>query len=285
MYNTERLKVNKIYLQNNSSLSEEDIRIAMQTCYKHVKFSTFSYKKEKKNDSNIVLSKYLSGNCIASAKFIQTYLEENHKSVSYIISASVPKVNKIENTPHACHCALLVPLKNNKFAIVDCAFYFDNPLICSLDKLGHIQSSLMCDVYANNKIKVNYKLEKCKKRLIDESFNQILLPHTLCVNCHYDTQLDQTWKYYLNEVTNPDESIGSHYLNNIDEDFVLYTLHEPIHNQVYIKYKLKQQKDGNFNLKSYPGLAVTSYDNLQELFDDVSDVYFLMLLKKILTSS
>ena len=138
----------------------------------------------------------------------------------------------------------------------------------------------MCDVYANSKTKVNYKLEKCAKRNIDDEFQQILLPHTLCVDCHYDNQPEQTWKYYLNEVINPDESIGSHYLNNIDENFILYTLHEPINNQVYIKYKMKQKNDGSFSLKSYPDLELTSYNNVQELYDDVDDIYFLMLLKK-----
>ena len=43
MYNTESLKINKIYLQNPPSISEKDILTAMQTCYKHVRFSTLSY--------------------------------------------------------------------------------------------------------------------------------------------------------------------------------------------------------------------------------------------------
>ena len=140
----------------------------MQTCYKHLNFSTFGYKKMEKNNSKLVMGRYLSGNCISMALFVQSYLQENNQAKSYVVCASVPKINKIENTPHACHCALLIPLDTHKFAIVDCAFNFKTPLICSLDELNMMHSTYMCDVYAGDQITVDYVLTSCISSNIDE---------------------------------------------------------------------------------------------------------------------
>ena len=183
----------KIYLDSTNNLHINDLLNAMKSCYQIVKFTTFSYQKCGKNDSQMVLSRYRTGNCISFTYFIKNYLMKNFNAVSYIISASVPNVNKIEGTPHACHCALLVPLNIKEFAVIDGAFYFDSPMICRTNNIKKVYNSYMCDIYSNSKIKVDYKLNFCNKRLIDKEFNQVLLPDTLCVQCKYSNNPEQHW--------------------------------------------------------------------------------------------
>ena len=277
-----KIKLQKIYLENQDTINLQNIINAMYTCYNNVKFTTFSYKKSHKNDSQKVLSLYSCGNCISFAYFVKKYLMENFNAKSYIICASVPNVNKIENTPNACHCALLVPLNFKEFAIIDCAFYFEKPMICRIDNQKDSHNVYMCDVYSNTKINIDYKLEYCKQRIIDENYNQILLPDTMCVHCKYSDNNEQNWNYYLNEVTNPDESIGSHYLNNVNKEFLLYTIFDPTMNQVTLKSKISLI-DGNYIIKKYPSQEVTSYNEKNELYDELKDNHELyFIIKKLI---
>lgn len=268
MFDSKPMLLRKIYLDTQNKININDILQSMQTCYKHLNFSTFGYKKMKKNNSKLVMGRFLSGNCISMALFVQSHLHENHKAKSYIICASVPKINKIENTPKACHCGLLVPLDKRRFAIVDCAFNFKTPLICSLDELGMLHTTYTCDVYAHNQVTVDYRLKSCESTNIDETFNQHVLPDTLCVRCNYTETPQQYWDYYLNEVLNPDDSIGSHYLNKLGKDILLHTSIDNITNQIYMNHKLTYQGD-MYILKSYPDHSSSSYNNISELYDAI----------------
>lgn len=282
IFDSKPLLLRKIYLDTENKINVNDILRAMQTCYKHLNFSTFGYKKMKENNSKLVMGRYLSGNCISLSIFIQSYLQENHKAKSYIICACVPKINKVDNTPHACHCALLVPLDQFKFAIVDCAFNFKSPMICSINELNISHTAHMCDVYAHDEVNVDYALKTCKSTNIDDIFNQHILPDTLCVRCNYTETPDQYWNYYLNEVLNPDDSIGSHYMNNLGKDILLHTSIDNITNKIYMNNKLTFQ-DGVYILKSYPSYNSSSYNNVNELYDAIRGDHNLYFAVKRVT--
>ena len=50
-----------------------------------------------------------------------------------------------------------------------------------------------------------------KVKEIDEKYSQNLLPNSLCVSCNFENDRSQQWNYYLNNVMNPDESIGNYF--------------------------------------------------------------------------
>ena len=127
----ESLKLKNIYLKKQN-INNNIIKELLHNLYKNIRFSTFPYLTYKLKNSHESLNRFNSGNCIALAYFIKKYLKQNYNIDSYLIGASVPDIFKVENTPEICHCAVCIPINSNEFYILDCAFYFIEPIYCNI---------------------------------------------------------------------------------------------------------------------------------------------------------
>lgn len=250
----ESLSVSPIHLFNQN-VNDHILTYVLRTLYSNVRFSTFPYFTYKCETSYSALHRYNSGNCIAISIFMQKFLDCNYGIKSNIICANVPDIYKVEGTPHACHCALLVPKSMSEFYILDGAFSFLTPLYCDLNQ--NVNRLIdFTDIYAHENHSISYHIEKLENPNIDTKFEQNLLPESLIVKCNFDFDDAQTWNYYLNQVDNPDESIGIHFLFNKPLPFILYTYYDNIENKVKLKYKLYINEEGFLILKEYPNDSV-----------------------------
>jgi len=168
-----------------------------------------------------------------------------------VIIANVPNVYKVDNTPHACHCAIFVPSSPIEFYIIDIAFSFLSGMYCNV-KDNKTRQIEFTDIYSYENHKIDYIIEKCNNNVIDEHFHQELLPNSLKVSCNFSRDKTQTWNYYLNEILNPDQTIGSHFLREKHLPFILYSYYDHDDNKVKLMYKLQIDETGELQLKEYP---------------------------------
>ena len=252
---------------NNIQMREQDISDKqilelLHNLYKNVIFSTFPYTLYKENNSENCLYKYNSGNCIALSHAVKNYLSANYQITSHIISASVPKSCKTYGTPHLTHCAVLIPLSNHEFCIIDTALYFLDAMYCDLK--NNIERKIQTsDVYNHNIRNVNYAISNCNDCKLDVNYNQILKENSLCVSCYFENDESENWNYYLNEIVNPDNNISHSYLKHKNEPFMMYT--KMRNNIPVLKYKLKvNNEDGLIVVKQYPENEIIFNGNSEE---------------------
>lgn len=252
-------KLKKINLFNQQ-ISLDEIKTMLYNVYNNICFSTFPYLIYKESHSKSCIEKFNSGNCIAFCYFIKLYLQQNHNITSYIIGASVPDMYKIENTPHICHCAVLIPISSLEFYIIDCALYFTEPIYIHLrykTEGEFITSNAFEHINELNE----YKLHNCKGMFLDTKYKQILQPDTLAILCNFKDDKLQYWNYYLNELENPDNNVGHSFLSNKKEPFLLNTKFE--NGIVKLNYKLKLNGN-NVSIKKYPERQIIFDGNLYE---------------------
>ena len=260
----EPLKLKNIYLKNQN-VNTKIMKELLHNLYKNIRFSTFPYLTYKAKNSQEALNRFNSGNCIALTCFIKKYLKQNYNIDSYIIGASVPPIFKVENTPEICHCAICIPINSNEFYILDGAFYFIEPMYCNLSE--NIKRSIInSDIYNHENSTINYIVDICNCNNIDENFNQELLNESLCVACYFQYDVNEKWNYYLNEVLNPDESIGSYFLEKKHLPFLLYTDYDFQNNVVKLLYKIFIDEEGDIVFKKYPNKEILFKGNINEIY-------------------
>lgn len=268
--NDEKMKIKPIFL-THQPINDYKLKIMMQSVYRNIIFSTFPYHSYKLKSSKDAYKIYNSGNCIALAMFCKDYLMSNYDIKSYIIPASVPNSYKVEGTPHACHCALLIPINNNEFYIFDPAFNNLSCMYCNLN--DNIKRKTKCsDIYSHTPFDIEYDIQKCDTSLLDVKFNQEILHNSIKVSCHFDFDSSQIWNYYLVEIENPDESIGVHFLRAKSQPFILYTIYDSKANIVKLKYKMRMDEIGNMIVTKYPEKKEVYndlYDSNHEVFNEV----------------
>lgn len=259
-YKPENCKFKNIKMINQT-LTEKQFNELFHNLYNNVIFSTFPYTVYKESDSKRCISKYNSGNCIALAEFVKYYLEKNYNLKSHIIGASVPPSWRTPGTPHMTHCAVIIPLNDHKFCIFDPALYFLTPMYCNLR--DNVERTIeTANVYEHTKRTVKYIISKCDNCRLDEKYNQILHNNSLCVTCMFEDNVNESWNYYLNEITNPDNNIGVSFLQHKKEPFMMYTT---MYNRMPImKYKLKLNDDGLISVKKYPDNEIIFNGNSEE---------------------
>jgi len=220
----------------NQKVKEWQIEEAMVMCFNNISFSTFPYLLYKLTSSHDTLQQYNSGNCIALSLFIQTYLKNNYQIHSYIIPASVPSIFRVEGTNNICHVSLCVPVNSSKFYIIDPAFYFLKPAHCSMrqNMKREIESS---NIHSKTKEKITYFLQKCSY--------DVILPGSIECKCYFNHLPQDPWCYYLNEVLNPDECIGSFYIKCKPNPFLCKTEYDTNSEMVKKIYHIKSE-DGQF---------------------------------------
>ena len=85
----------------------------------------------------------------------------------------------------------------------------------------------------------------------------------------------QTWNYYLNEIINPDESIGSHFLEQKYLPFLLYTDYDFKDNMVKLSHKIFIDENGDFVIKKYPEKEILFKGDINDLNEN-SKLYYLI---------
>ena len=249
MNNYEPIDFNKIYL-SKQSVNLNVIKEVYYKLYNNIFFSTFPYIIYKESKSKNCINKYNSGNCIAIAEFIKKFLKNNYNLNSYLIPASVPDMFKAGGTGHLCHVALLVPVSEYEFYILDCALYFVTPIYCNLND-NILRHCYLTDVYEYKLKKINYEIKECENLLLDEKYNQKLLDCAICVKCSFDLYPDQNWEYYLNEIKNPDDNIGYLFLQSKKNPFIMQTSYD--NNKVKMNNKLTLDLEKNIlKIVKYP---------------------------------
>ena len=227
------MKLNPIVFMNQN-VKERYLQEAIKMCYNNISFSTYPYILYKLTSSHDTLKQYNSGNCIALSLFIHTYLKNNYNIHSYIIPASVPSIFRVEGTNNICHVSLCIPVNSSKFYIIDPAFYFLKPMLCSIKNnvTRHIESS---NIHNNVNEKINYVLQN--------SNYDAILPKSFECKCYFDHLPNDPWSYFLNEVLDPDESIGAFYIKAKPNPFLCHTQYDDESQTVKKKYHIKTEGD------------------------------------------
>jgi hypothetical protein len=233
-----KLKPIKFIHQN---VKESQLEEAIRLCFNNISFSTYPYILYKLTSSRDTLKQYNSGNCIALSLFIHTYLKNNYGFHSYIIPASVPSIFRVEGTNNICHVALCIPVNFSKFYIIDPAFYFLNPMTCSM-KNNISRTIESCNIHNNENETIEYILHK--------SSYDAILPGSIECKCFFTHLPKDPWFYYLNEVLDPDQSIGSFYIKAKPNPFLCNTEYDESTNMVKKKYHIKSE-DNEFIVIKY----------------------------------
>jgi hypothetical protein len=224
-----KLRQIKLIHQN---VKEWQLEEAMHMCFNNISFSTYPYILYKLTSSHDTLKQYNSGNCIALTLFIHKYLKNNYGIHSYIIPASVPSLFRVEGTNHICHVSLCIPVNSSKFYIIDPAFYFLKPMNCSI-KHNISRTIESCNIHNNVNEKIQYVLQK-------NSYDAIL-PGSIECKCFFTHLSNDPWSYYINEILDPDESIGSIYIKAKPQPFLCNTEYDESTNLVKKRYHIKME--------------------------------------------
>ena len=225
------MKLNTIVFMNQN-VKEWQLEESMKMCYNTVSFSTYPYILYKLTNSHDALNQYNSGNCIALSYFIQKYLKNNYNINSYIIPASVPSIFRVEGTTNICHVSVCIPVNSSKFYIIDPAFYFLKPMHCSMrHNIPRVIDSR--NIHKNTNEKIKYVLQKTNYDAI--------LPNSFECKCYFEHEPKDPWSYYLNQVLDPDDSIGSFYIKAKPSPFLCNTEYDEINNILTKKYHIKME--------------------------------------------
>ncbi len=218
MYYTLKTKTIKFKTQN---ISIDNIKRALISCYSNISFSTIPYLLYNYNSIQ-TLKIMNSGNCIAMSMFLKKYLNDNYKIKSYLIPASIPKLYQDSRFLDLSHVALVIPINENEAYICDVAFYFLSPIKIKLQH-NHVNESIEnVGVYDNTVNTVNSKMEYNKDAITLNDYQKIKENTYTCV-CHYTDDHSDIWKYYLTEITNPDQSIGTTFIQCKTNPFICTT--------------------------------------------------------------
>lgn len=216
------------------------IEDALQVCYEHMCFSTFPYIVYGIQSSEDTINNYNSGNCIALCVFIKKYLK-NMGIDSHLIPASVPDIHKVSGVNHICHVSLLIPYAQDRFYVVDPAFYFLTPLECDL-KNNQLKGADTMDIHAESVKKLRYTITR------GDNFNQ----QDYQVSCYFDDDPNDMWYYYVQEVNlnDADKFIGAKFMEMKPEPFIVKTGYDAKSNTVKKLYHIKQRNDAIVIIKN-----------------------------------
>jgi hypothetical protein len=89
------------------------------------------------------------------------------------------------------------------------------------------------DIHNNTNEKIKYVLQKTNY--------EALLPNSFECKCYFENDPKDTWSYFLNQVLDPDESIGSFYIKAKPSPFLCNTEYDEITNILKKKYHIKME--------------------------------------------
>lgn len=207
----------------------DELKESMIVCYNHICFSTFPYISYKVMSSKEAILQYNSGNCIGLSHFLKMYLKKNYNIESFIIPSSVPDAFIVKGQDKICHCALFVPKNKYEYFILDCAFYFNEPIYVNVNDTKN--KHIFCTNIHRNMIE---QLTYCSISCNEKS----MLSDIYGCECFFANNPQDKWCYYMNEIINPDETIGLKYHLIKKNPFLVKTI--VVNNQIIQKYYLKK---------------------------------------------
>ena len=238
--------------KQNKYINLDNLKSLCISSMKSYPFSTFPYYIFEETSDNICDSMH-EGNCIALSMNIKKQLQKQNIK-SYIVPATVPNKYKLENMPPYAHVALAIPLSKTKVILVDQAFYFMKPLIIDLSQPKTTMSSVIPskNVY-NGKIEsIGVVSLKNKNKREPE------------VHCAYSHDPQDSWKYVLTEILNPDASIGTPYLNIKQHPFTCI-LDNDVNMSLYI-----ERNDNHIRIKLPHDTYI--YDSIRDIPPDIKSL-------------
>jgi len=219
MYSKLNTRPIKVSSKKNYKLHDKLVH-TLNECFEKNAFSTFPYLKDGYT-SKQAIKKTNSGNCVSLSMFIKDKLKRSYGIDSYLVPATVPSYIYKEGYLDICHVALVIPNNKSSFYLVDPAFYMIDPILIQM-KGGSLTPVRSMNIYENKVDMMNPSLKMCDKR---EKLNeyQSLPKGTRYCQCHYNQDTNDTWKYYLREIMNPDQAISRFFTAIRNEPFFVST--------------------------------------------------------------
>tara|TARA_Y100000389_G_scaffold203921_1_gene254108 strand:- start:1586 stop:2434 length:849 start_codon:yes stop_codon:yes gene_type:complete len=230
---------------SSQSISKKRLVKEIQSCYKNIAFSTFPYIRNSYSSKQCIRHTD-SGNCIALAMFIKLNLKKKYNINSYLIPATVPSYIMRDGYLEICHVALAIPINLNSYYIVDPAFYFLEPIKVNIStfKANSIKSVQIDGFTQLDTVTPNVKKTTTKIVLNDY---QSIPKNTYYCECYSNNNTNDTWKYYLREVINPDEAITNFFIKIRNRPFFVSTNME---NGVCVKeMSIRQLPDNGISIQ------------------------------------
>lgn len=225
----------------NTNISYDFLIKLLKHCYNNVSFSTLPYFINNYSSFNSI-TKLNSGNCVALSLYLQIILKK-YNIISYLIPASIPNIYKKHNLLELSHVALAIPINKNNIYILDPAFYFYEPILYTLDDITQ-QFIKSANIYLDTDLTIQIHNFKLDNILILNKY-QTIPKHTPYSECNYINNLNDTWRYYIIEIINPDQAISTFYINNAK---LFLTTTKYINNKLCMDIYLKFEHN-NLNIK------------------------------------
>jgi hypothetical protein len=222
------------YIPTNISnnISRKFIIKLLQKFYDNYSFSTLPYIFNQYNSAQSI-SNLNSGNCVALCIQFKNILKQ-YNIQSYLIPATIPNMYKKNKYLDISHVAIAIPLQQNTFFIVDLAFYFYEPILYSSTDL-FMQFITLANIYQNKDDIIQVKNSILTKDLIYNKYQTI--PKNIKYSiCNYINNIEDSWKYFIIEILNPDKAISTFYINN-SKPFLTITKFENKSCRMYLYLK------------------------------------------------
>ena len=198
---------------------KQKITNTLEDCFDSRAFSTFPYIN-KGLTSKQAMNKTNSGNCISLSTFIKDQLKKQYGISSHLVPATVPSYIHRDGFLDICHVALLIPINNSSYYLVDPAFYLMEPML--IHTKNPINPVRAVNIHDNNLDTIYPTLHTSPDRLQLNQY-QTMPKHTKYCECYSNEKSDDTWKYYLREIMNPDQAISKFFTAIRGEPFFVST--------------------------------------------------------------
>ena len=210
------MKYNKLYTRDFikkdiiQEINTNYLKKVLKHAYLNTRFSTFPYIILNMNSKQSI-KKFKEGNCITLSMYIKDYLKKRGIK-SFLIPATIPYFIQHPDLLEVSHVALAVSKNNNLTYILDCAFYFIDPLNICHKQINNKELRLMN--FGNNNIDIiDSKNEILEKRLVYNEYQSVPKGIRIC-NCIDRNNKKSKWSYILREILNPDKSITDFFIRN-----------------------------------------------------------------------
>jgi hypothetical protein len=224
MYHTLKTRPLKPQVTKTHDLRYKLLDILMDSFDQNA-FSTFPYIRDGYT-SKQAIKETNSGNCIALSMYLKDQLHKRYGVRSHLVPATVPSHIHIERYLDICHVSLIIPINASSYYLIDPAFYFLEPILIrtkspkSMSRLCPAVRSV--NIYDNVIDTIHPTLKEYDARHKLNHY-QAMPKGTQYCECYYNTKSDDTWKYYLREIVNPDQAITTFFITIRKDPFFVST--------------------------------------------------------------
>ena len=281
--NYNKIKLKKFKFENQN-IQHDTIVNLLKSCYLNKAFSTFPYINNELNSQESINS-FNSGNCIGLSIYVKEYLMNNYNIKSYLIPCSIPKKYNKKNYLYLSHVVLACPFTKDECYIIDCAFYFNEPLIFNKKKELNLNIKTS-NIYDGSIDILESKNFKTNEKKIFNKY-QYIPSNTYYVECNYNNDKYDTWCYYLIEILNPDKAITNFFINSRSDPFITTTIlnNDKCLLQCYIKFiDSSNVKISLFHKDIFNGNPQNIPKNLELFLNNILVRFFKQNVKDLLVN-